>query len=112
MAKNEENASRVEESPKARVTHVKRILNGKSVKSPTVPTVPIVPTPADITLSLTGKRDNRLIHSLGKSFYELVVELTKGHINAEQRFVRRYEAAALLFPEDMRKLRGQTVKIK
>ncbi|MDR2888163.1 MAG: hypothetical protein LBV26_09260 [Bacteroidales bacterium] len=47
---------------------------------------------------------------MNKATYEFFAELTKGHSCAELRFVKKYEAASLLYPEDRKSLRGKTVK--
>ena len=88
---------------------------GKSITEKNTPysakTVP-TGTPADITVIVTGKRNNRIIHAYWKMFYEFMIEETCGHIFAETRFVKKYEAANLLYPEDRKALRGLTVKFK
>jgi hypothetical protein len=77
-----------------------------SVLKPTTRTKS-VPT---ITVTITGKRHNRFMHAMNKATYEFFAELTKGHSCAELRFVKKYEAASLLYPEDRKSLRGKTVK--
>jgi hypothetical protein len=47
-----------------------------------------------------------------RPFFEVLVEETQGNIFAELRFVKKCEAAALLYPEHREKLRGKNVTIK
>ena len=63
-----------------------------------------------ITVIVTGKRNNRIIYAYWKMFYEFMIEETQAHIFNELRFVKKYEAANLLYPEDRKALRGLTVK--
>ena len=89
------NSTKTEPAQKARK------LNGKEAVKPPV-----------ITLSLTGVHSNRLLFAYRKAFYEFLVELTKGHIFADLRLKKKFEAADYLYPEDARALRGLTVTIK
>ena len=66
--------------------------------------------PPVITVIITGKQNNRYIHALWKATYELFEELTKGYIFTEHRFIKKFDAARTLFPEDLKAIRGLTVK--
>ena len=68
--------------------------------------------PAGITVSITGKRDNRIVHAYWKAICEFFVEETRGKICSEFRLKSKIEAARLLFPEGRKAMRGLTVKIK
>ena len=67
-------------------------------------------TKSEITLALTGVR-NPYLYALRKSFYEFLVEETRGHLFSDLRLKNKIEAARLLFPEARMNLRCKTVKI-
>jgi len=67
--------------------------------------------PADITVIVTGKRNNQFVYVICKATYELFVELSKGNIFSELRFQKKFEAASLLYPEDMKALIGKSIKM-
>jgi len=67
---------------------------------------------ADITVSITGKKNNRIVHAYLKAYYEFFVERTHGYIFSEIRLKNKIEAADLLYPEDKRALRCLTVIMK
>ena len=64
-----------------------------------------------ITLALTGVSNNPYLYAIRKSFFEFLQEEVKGQCCAELRFVKKYEAANLLFPGHRKLLHGKTVKI-
>jgi hypothetical protein len=68
-----------------------------------------VPT---ISVYVTGTRNNPYLYAIRKAFYELLLEVSQGHVFAELRFVKKCEAAALLYPEHRKMLKGKTVTIK
>jgi hypothetical protein len=93
------NASANNHSSTSRVAHVTSTPDGAT----SVPT---------IRVTVTGVRNNPYLFAIRKAFYEVLVEETQGHIFAELRFVKKFEAANLLYPEHREKLRGKNVTIK
>jgi len=63
-----------------------------------------------IKVTLTGVR-NPYIYAIRKAFFEFLQEESNGYLCPEARFVRKFEAAALLFPEHRKAIRGRTVII-
>jgi len=65
-----------------------------------------------IFFTLTGSRNNQCKYALRKAIYEFLVELTQGHCCSELRLVNKFKAICLLYPEQLKELRGQTVIIR
>ena len=57
-----------------------------------------------LRISLLGKND--YYNSLLKSFYELLIDEDYGRSGNDYRFVEKYKAANLLFPEHRKALKG------
>jgi len=68
--------------------------------------------PARITVTLTGVKNNQFQYTLRKIIFEFIKELTCGYSFAELRFIEKFKAAMLLFPEGAKELFGKTVIIK
>ena len=62
-------------------------------------------------INVTGADDNLYLLSIFKAFREFIGEELIGNICTELRFVKKYEAAKTLFPEDRKNLRNMNVKI-
>jgi hypothetical protein len=112
MRRSEENAANANNSNVELRATCESCESGKKVDGSRRKTTKVeraTPITGKITVTITGKRNNRYLHACEKSLNDYFSEEQRGFCFNPHRIMSRFDAANTLFPEDRKRLRQSLI---